>query len=146
MRRHNGRLDFSGQAVAVGIDVSKRSWRVAVLVGGYEQEVFSQAPKAEVLVKYLRRNSPAARYRCAYKARYLGSWIRDDLRKHGVECMSVNPADVPTKDMERRNRNDRVDARKRARGLANGVLSAIYVPASESSSNRRVAGTRFGRR
>lgn len=44
----------------------------------------------------------------------------------------VHPADVPTKDKERRNRNDAVDARndarKLARALRSGELTPLYVP------------------
>jgi len=39
----------------------------------------------------------------------------------------VHPADIPTKDKERRNRNDNVDSRKIARNLRNGELTPLYV-------------------
>ncbi|MFQ6102594.1 MAG: IS110 family transposase [Anaerolineae bacterium] len=143
MRTQSSRLDFAGQTVDVGIDVSKRSWRVAVFVAGYEHKVFTQPPSVEPLARYLRRNFPGARYRCVYEAGYFGFWIHDDLREHGIECMVVNPADVPTKDKERRNRNDKVDARKLARGLASGELSPVYVPLREAVEARSLVRARW---
>lgn len=45
-----------------------------------------------------------------------------------MECLVVHPSDVPTTDKEKRNRNDRVDARKLARSLRSGELRSVYVP------------------
>jgi hypothetical protein len=51
---------------------------------------------------------------------------------------------VPTKDKERSNRNDTVDARKLARNLRNGELAALYVPARKSLEVRTLVRTRMG--
>jgi len=59
---------------------------------------------------------------------YCGFWIYEQLRKNGIDCIVVNPADVPTTHKEQTNKNDRVDARRLARSLRNGELRSIYVP------------------
>ncbi len=59
-----------------------------------------------------------------------------------MECLVVHPADVPTKDKERRNRNDRVDARKLARNLRNGELTPLYVPTRKALEERTLVRTR----
>jgi transposase len=54
----------------------------------------------------------------------------------GVSCIVVHPADIPTKDKEKHNRNDSSDARKIARCLRNGELIPLHVP-SESEQQAR---------
>ena len=56
----------------------------------------------------------------------------------------VHPADVPTMDKERRNRNDRVDARKLARSLRNGDLDSVYVPTQKAQQDRSLVRMRMG--
>jgi hypothetical protein len=46
----------------------------------------------------------------------------------GIDCMVVNPADVPTKNKERAGEADRGDCRKLARGIRNGEFKGFYVP------------------
>ena len=121
--------DYTGQDLFVGIDASKRNWHIAIRVGHLAHKRFAQRPQAEVLLAYLRRHFPGARYHCVYEAGYEGFWMHDQLRTLGAECIVVHPADVPTSDKERQFKNDPVDADKLARDLSTGALRAIYVPA-----------------
>lgn len=142
MTKQLNRLDFTGQTLYVGIDVGKKSWSVSIYTAWFEHKTFSQPPEAEALVAYLRRTFPNARYLCAYEAGYSGFWPYHDLTALGVECLVVHPTDVPTKDKERRNRNDRVDSRKLARGLRNGELQGIYVPDRAAQEDRGLVRAR----
>lgn len=142
MRKENTKLDFTGQDIYVGLDIGKKDWKVTILTKEYEHKTFTQPPQPEVLVKYLHRNFPGARYLCVYEAGYFGFWIHDELQEQGVECYVVHPADVPTKDKERRNRNDRVDARKLARNLRNDELTPLYVPTRKAVEARMLVRTR----
>jgi transposase len=136
MYRKNTKLDFTGQDIYVGLDTGKKSWKVCILTKEVEHKTFSQSPKPEALVGYLWKHFPGARYLCVYEAGYFGFWIYEALRQQGVDCVVVHPADVPTKDKERRNRNDTVDARKLARGLRNGELTPLYVPSRKALEDR----------
>ncbi len=138
----NTKVDFTGQDIYVGIDTGKNSWKVSILTNELEHKTFSQPPIPEVLVQYLHRCFPGAKYQCVYEAGYFGFWIHDALREQGVECLVTHPADVPTKDKERRNRNDRVDARKLARNLRNGELAPLYVPTRSALEDRSLVRTR----
>ena len=142
--QQNTRLSFTGQEIFVGLDTGKKDWKVCILTEEFEHKTFSQPPKPEVLVGYLPKHFPGARYLCVYEAGYFGFWIHDALRQQGVECIVTHPADVPTKDKERSNRNDRVDARKLARNLRNGELAALYVPARKALEARTLVRTRMG--
>ena len=53
-----------------------------------------------------------------------------------MECIVVNPADIPDTDRERRSKTDEVDARKLALHLAAGLLQAVYVPTEKLQKQR----------
>ena len=143
MQGKNTKLDFSGQEIYVGLDTGKKSWKVSILTEEFEHKTFTQPPKPEALVGYLHKHFPGAKYQCVYEAGYLGFWIHDVLRQQGVNCVVTHPADVPTKDKERRNRNDTVDARKLARNLRNGELTALYVPTRRALEDRSLVRMRI---
>jgi len=58
MQRKNTKLDFTGQEIYVGLDTGKKSWKVCILTKELEHKTFSQPPKPEVLVEYLRKHFP----------------------------------------------------------------------------------------
>ena len=62
--------------------------------------------------------------------------------KQGIDCIVVNPADIPTKDKEKRQKEDRRDSRKIARCLSNGDLDAIHVPSIKTTEDRFLLRTR----
>ena len=122
------RVDFTGQPIYIGMDVHKRNWSISIHTEHVEHKTFSQPPEVEKLVNYLHRTFPGATYHSVYEAGFSGFWIHDRLRAEGIQCMVVNPADVPTKDKERAGKADPVDCRKLARSLRNGDIKGIYVP------------------
>ena len=136
------KLDFAGQKIYVGMDIHKKSWSISILTDKLEHKTFTQPPEVGTLVNYLRRNFPGASYQSVYEAGYCGFWIHDRLQEHGVQCLVVNPADVPTKDKERRSKTDRVDCRKLARNLRNGEIKGIYVPCRPKVEDRSLIRTR----
>lgn len=136
------KLDFTGQHIYVGIDVHKKSWSVCILTIHFEHKTFTQPPDPGVLVNYLRRNFPSATYHAVYEAGFSGFWTHDRLREQGIDCIVVNPADVPTKDKERAGKSDPIDCRKLARGLKNGDLKGIYVPVRSKVEDRGLIRTR----
>jgi hypothetical protein len=121
------------------MDVHKKSWSVSILTDTFEHKTFTQPPEVGTLVNYLNRNFPGA----SYKSVYCGFWIHDRLQEHGVQCLVVNPADVPTKDKERTKKTDRVDCRKLARSLRSRELQGIYVPCRPKVEDRSLIRTRY---
>jgi transposase len=136
------KLNFEGQQIYVGMDVHKKSWSISILTDKFEHKTFSQPPEVGTLVNYLKRNFPGASYKSVYEAGYCGFWIHDLLQEHGVQCLVVNPADVPTKDKERTKKTDRVDCRKLARSLRSGEIEGIYVPSRPKVEDRSLIRTR----
>lgn len=144
MSKELSTLDFTGQNIYVGLDVSKNSWSVCILTDQFEHKRFSQAPDPDALVKYLHKNLPGATYLCVYEAGFCGFWAQRTLSELGVDCIVVHPLDVPTKGKERSNRRDRVDARKLARSLRNGDLEPVYVPDPVAEQDRALVRNRHG--
>ena len=136
------RLDFTGQQIYVGMDIHKKSWSISIFTDQFEHKTFSQPPEVGVLVNYLKSNFPGAAYKSVYEAGYSGFWIHDRLQERGIQCLVVNPADVPTKDKERAGKTDRVDCRKLARSLRNGDIEGIYVPTRPKVEDRSLLRTR----
>ena len=139
----DNKLSFQGQHIYVGIDTGKKSWTVTILTEQLEHKTFSQQPVPEILVSYLHKNFPEAHYKCAYEAGLFGFWIYEVLTNLGVDCILVHPADIPTKDKERRNRNDSVDSRKIAKNLRNGDLTPLHIPSRQSQEDRSLVRMRI---
>ena len=136
MKQSTKELSFAGVDIYIGIDVHKRNWTVCIQVNDYVHKTFSQKPDPLQLVSYLFAHFPDGNYHIAYEAGYCGFWIYDKFRTMCIDCIVVHPADVPTTDKEKRNKNNRVDCRKLARALSNGDLVAIYVPHRDALEDR----------
>jgi len=139
----NNKLDFTGQPIFIGLDVHKKSWEVSIHTRHGEYKSFSQPPRATTLAHYLRHHFPGALYYAVYEAGYCGFWIHDQLVQEAIDCLVVNPADVPTRNKERRRKRDRVDCRKLARGLRNNELEGIYVPSRAKLEDCSLIRTRL---
>lgn len=130
------KLDFTDQEIYIGLDIHKKNWTVSIFTEDFEHKTFSQNPRPELLINYLKRNFPGANYHSVYEAGYCGFWIHRELTNAGINNIVTNPADVPTKDKERKRKNNRVDSRKLARSLRNGDLDPIHVPKRELLEDR----------
>ena len=134
--------DFRGQDVNVGLDISNKSWKVAIFLETELHKRFAQEPSPGRLMHYLQKHFPGARYHVVYEAGYGGFWAHAELEALGADCMVVNPADVPTSDKERRHKNDRIDASKLGRALATKTLRPIFVPDRALTEDRLLVRTR----
>ena len=125
------KINFKGYNIYSGIDVHEKSWKVTIMVGDKYYKTLTMVPKAENLEKYLEREFPGGSYHTAYEAGFCGFSIHRKLEEKGIKNIVVNPADIPTTDKDRSQKEDRRDSRKIARSLKNGDLTAIYVPERE---------------
>jgi len=129
-------LDYRGHNIYVGLDTHLRSWKVTIRVDLNYYKTFSQDPSPEILYKYLVRNFPNGTYFSAYEASFSGFTAHRELNKLGIKNIVVNPADIPTTDKERKQKDDARDSRKIAEQLAGSNLIGIYVPSIEIESDR----------
>lgn len=136
METQSNKIDFSNQNIYIGFDVHLNSWKVTILTEKVAVKTFSQDPKPELLYQYLKRNFPGGIYHSAYEAGFCGYWIHNKLLSFGINSIVVNPADIPTTNKERVQKEDKRDSKKIARSLRSGDLKAIYVPGLKTLEDR----------
>lgn len=135
-------LNFVNQHIYIGIDVHASRWVISVIAGDLLLCTFSQNPDSRILINHLRRNYPGGIYHCVYEAGFSGFWLYDELTEQSMDCIVINPADVPTTHKEKDRKTDRVDSRKLARSLSLGQLKGIYVHNKELYEERSMIRTR----
>jgi transposase len=136
------KLDFTDQNIYVGFDAHLNSWKVTVMAEDIVYKTFTQPPKPDILFNYLKKNFPGGNYHSAYEAGFCGFWIHNKLLSFGIKSIVVNPADIPTTDKERVQKEDKRDSRKIARSLSAGTLMPIYVPSIKTQRDRSLLRTR----
>ena len=120
-------LDFSGTTIYCGVDVHKKNWRVNIQDSEFELEDFSQDASAALLHKHLNRKYPGAKFKVCYEAGFCGFNAQRYLSSNGIECLVINAADVATTDKEKRQKSDKIDARKLCEHLQTKKAKSVYV-------------------
>ncbi len=136
-------LTFSNLHFFIGIDTHLKSWRVTIINSGIELKTFSMNPSPVELYNYLTKNYPGGTYHIVYEAGFCGFWPQRKFSELGIDCIVVNPADVPSSNKEKVVKTDPSDSRKLARELENGSLRSIYIPDIYSEQLRSLMRLRF---
>lgn len=136
MRNQVKQLDFTGKTIYCGIDVHKTSWKVCLLMEDRILKRFSQPANSEALVKTLKQQYPGATYKASYEAGFCGFYHQRIMMGSGINCIIVNPSDIPTMDKEKHQKSDTVDCSKLARCLSIGSVNGIYIPSVEQQDDR----------
>jgi transposase len=132
------KLDFTGQNVYVGIDVHKASWACCVYLEDSFFKQFTQPPGADALKAFLISNFPGGNYYSCYEAGFTGFTIHRDLTAVGINCIVVNPADVPLTNKAALTKTDTIDAKRLAINLSKGQLSPINIPSKVEEADRKL--------
>jgi transposase len=121
----------------VGLDVHKESITIAVAeAGGGDPDVLATiANDSGQLVRRLRRLGSVGMLRCCYEAGPTGFGLYRTLTAQGIACEVIAPGLVPVQ-TGTRIKTDRRDARRLARFLRSGDLTAIHVPDEETEAMR----------
>lgn len=135
----NTKVNFAGQVFYIGIDVHKKQWSISIRNNGRVLKHFSMDPTPKILSNYMKRVYPGGTYKSVYEAGFSGFWAHRQLQQESIDNIIINPADVPTSQKERKNKNDRVDSRKLARELGNNSLQGIFVPTIEEQGLRSIS-------
>jgi transposase len=142
MQTYGKQLNFSEHDIYVGIDVHKKSWMVSIMVDDILHKRFNQDPNPLILANYLSKNFPHGRFHSVYEAGFSGYWIHRELEGLGINSKVVSPADVPTSDKERKQKDDRRDSYKLVKALKNGDMEPIYIPKEKTIQDRMLIRTR----
>lgn len=124
--------------VDVGLDIHKRSWSAAIFLDRMYVRSIHQPPSAHALEHFLKVQFPSAIYRRAYESGKFGYWIYRALSAKGIECLVINPADIPSTQKDEVCKNDCRDARGIGQALAAGQLKGIYIPSLEQEAHRNL--------
>jgi len=135
-------LDFTGTTIFCGVDVHKKNWRVNIQDSEFELEDFSQNADAVLLHKHLNRKYPGATFKICYEAGFSGFGAQRWLASEGIDCRLVNAADVATTDKEKRQKTDKIDARKLCEHLQTKKMKGIYVPSLQWEHGRSLVRAR----
>jgi transposase len=131
MQTQGTKLDFSGQDIYAGIDAHLKNWKITIMIGGIQCKTFSQNADPRILKNYLHKNYPGGNYFSAYEAGFCGLYPHRELIKQGIHNMVINPADIPTTDKEKKQKEDRRDSKKIVRSLYNNEVNPIHIPTME---------------
>ena len=110
--------------IRLQIYIDLKSWKTTIRVGDTFYKTFSQDPKAEVLSNYLQEHFPGGNYYSAYEASFSGFKAHRELTKLGINNMVVNPADIPTTDKDRKQKED---SKPQDSQLATSSLVGIHI-------------------
>ena len=124
--------------IYVGMDVHTTNYTLCSYIYG-EDDVFAQVqvgPDYRNILKYLQQVQEIysdCYIKCGYEAGSLGYSLYHQLVNHGVDCVILAPTSMP--ETRRKGiKNDKRDARKIARCLANNTYSPVYIPTEEDNA------------
>ena len=129
-------IDFKGQHFYIGLDVHKKKWSVTIRNSGLKLKTYSMDPSPETLKAHLESHYPGGTFQLVYEVGFTGFWICRRFKELGLDCMVVNPADIPTGHKEKDRKSDPVDSNKLARELENGNLQRLYIPLEKAQHLR----------
>ena len=128
--------NFEGQIIFVGMDIHKSSWNLGIHLGDLFVKNVHQKPNPHIMASYLKQHFPGAQYKAAYEAGKFGFWIQRQLTALGIECLVVNPADIPKSQKDTLQKTDPRDARNLSLRLQSGVLHGIFIPDEQQEADR----------
>ena len=131
---------LKGKHIFVGLEDSKKSWKLCVRSEGMAVHETSMPTDYENLRTYLQGRYPGCKVKLMYEAGFGGFWLHDLLMADGIECM-VTPAHLVTQEKVNKVKTDRVDARRLALNLENGDYRTCHVPDRERREDRQLVRT-----
>jgi hypothetical protein len=136
----------------IGLDVHREAVAIAVAEQGRKGEVrdYGQISNdLHALEKFITRlgqtHGKRVTLRACYEAGPCGFGVARRLQQLGVECAVVAPSLTPTRAGDRL-KTDKRDARKLARLLRAGELTAIYIPEPTDEAIRAICAGRAAMR
>ena len=129
-----------GEKVFVGLEDSKRSWKICARSNGNIISETSMPAEYVILHSFFQNKFPECQIKVIYEAGFSGFWLHDRLVKDGIECV-VTPPNKVTEQKANKVKTDKVDARRLALVLENNDYSACNIPDQERREDRQISRT-----
>jgi len=141
MAANLSKIDYSNKTIYIGLDVHSSKWYSTIICEDKITQIAFDA-NPEQLANYLETHYPDATFKAAYEAGCFGFWAQNKLEALGVETIVINPADIPTSDKDKVQKNDKNDSRKIALALRNSMLESIFIPTRTQQEHRELSRRR----
>jgi len=129
---------LKGERVSVGLEDSKKTWKLTVRHEGIEIDKPSMPADYGGLRRYLRSHYPSCAVKVLYEAGFRGYWLRDLLVADGYEC-DVTPPHTITQERCSRQKNDRINANRLAKLLELNDYKRCWIPPRQLREDRQVS-------
>ena len=130
-----------GKEIFVGLEDSKKTWKIAVRCERMVIHQVSMEAKYAVLIRYLRNKFPECTIHLIYEAGFKGFNLYDRLTEDGIDCVVIPPHMV-TEPKVNRVKTDKRDANRLALILENhDFKDACHVPDKERREDRQISRT-----
>lgn len=131
---------IKGKRIFVGLEDSKRTWKVCVRSEGMVVDEASMPARYDVLKRYLDNRFPECWIQLIYEAGFNGFWLHDLLENDGIDCI-VTPPNKVTIEKDNRVKTDKRDARRLAKNLENKDYVSCNVPSRDRREQRQMSRT-----
>lgn len=130
-----------GKEIFVGLEDSKKTWKLAVRCDKMIVHRTSMEAKYSVLIQVLRNKFPECEIHLIYEAGFRGFNLFDRLTEDGIDCVVV-PPHLVTEPKVNRVKTDKRDANRLALVLENHDFHyGCHVPDKERREDRQVSRT-----
>lgn len=133
-----------GKEVFVGLEDSKKTWKIAVRCEKMLIHEVSMDAQYPILKTYLRNRFPECTVHVMYEAGFKGFNLFDHLTEEGIDCVVI-PPHLVTEAKVNRVKTDKRDAKRLAYVLENHDFKhGCHVPDKERREDRQVSRTLRG--
>lgn len=131
----------TGKEVFVGLEDSKKTWKIAVRADRMVIHRASMEARCPLLIRYLRNKFPECTIHIIYEAGLKGFRLYDRLTEDGIDCVVIPPHMV-TEPKVNRVKTDKRDAARLALILENhDFKDACHIPDKERREDRQITRT-----
>jgi transposase len=134
---------IKGKEVFIGLEDSKRTWKICVRCDHQEIHRFSMPTNYSMLLSHIRNKFPQCTVSVMYEAGFKGFGLADKLRNDRIECI-VTPPHTVTEEKTNKVKTDKRDARRLATNLENHDYKACFIPDRELLEDRQISRTLIG--
>jgi transposase len=129
---------LKGQEIFIGLEDSKKTWKLCARSGGIIVHEASMPAQYPVLKNYFHNKFPDCRITVIYEAGFRGFGLNDQLVLDGFECI-VTPPHTVTEEKCQRQKNDRVDCRRLAKNLESRDYRSCFIPSKQLREDRQIS-------